>query len=167
MPRSNALARRRAGQIGRGLACALLIVVFDQASKWVIVALVMDPPRIIEVLPFFNLVMVWNKGASFGLFGGLAFSDWLLSGLAAAIVIALLFWLRATQGWFFAIAIGLVIGGAIGNLIDRVRFGAVADFLDVHAAGWHWPAFNVADSAITVGVAMMLLDGLIRRHGSP
>jgi len=154
-------------QIARGLGCAAVVAVADQASKWFIVSIVMDPPRVIEVLPFFNLVMVWNTGASFGLFGTLADSAWLLSGVAAAIIVALLFWLRTTQGWFLALAIGAVIGGATGNLLDRLRFGAVADFLDVHAAGWHWPAFNLADSAITVAVLMLLVDGLIGGRRSP
>jgi signal peptidase II len=88
----------------------------------------------------------------------------LFSLLAAAIVAVLVFWLSRVESPFLAVAIGLVIGGAIGNVIDRIRFGAVVDFLDFYIGSWHWPAFNIADSAICVGVAAMLLDGLLLRR---
>lgn len=145
-----------------GYSIAAGIVLLDQAVKAWIVHDVMSPPRIIEVAGFFNIVMVWNRGASFGLFR--ADSGWgvlLLASVAVAICIGLTVWLaRVTHGWL-ATALGLVIGGALGNVIDRVLYGAVADFLDFHAYGYHWPAFNVADIAISVGVVMLLLDGLI------
>jgi signal peptidase II len=80
--------------------------------------------------------------------------------VALAVVAGLLWWLGRMERPLPALAIGLVVGGALGNVIDRLRFGAVVDFLDVHAAGWHWPAFNLADSAITVGVAGLVIDGL-------
>ena len=86
---------------------------------------------------------------------------WLLSGLALAVVVALGFWLRRVAHPLVGVALGLIIGGALGNVIDRVRFGAVVDFLDFHALGYHWPAFNVADSAICVGAALLLVDGLL------
>ena len=145
-----------------GLLLAFLIVLIDQASKFWIVHDVMSPPRIIEVTPFFNIVMVWNKGASFGLFS--TNSPWTqvaLGGLALAISAVLVVWLSKAQSRWLAVSLGCVIGGALGNAIDRATYGAVADFLDFHAAGYHWPAFNVADIAITVGVVMLLLDGLI------
>jgi len=88
----------------------------------------------------------------------------LFSLVAAAIVAVLIYWLSRVESWLLAVAIGLVIGGAVGNVIDRLRFGAVVDFLDFHVGSWHWPAFNVADSAICVGVAVMLLDGLLLRR---
>ncbi len=149
-----------------GLLTSLLVLIVDQMSKLWIVYDVMDPPRAIEIAPFFNVVMVWNKGASFGMFATDSPStQYLLSAIAAVICIVLFLWLRkATTGWL-AIALGAVIGGALGNVVDRLRFGAVADFLDFHAAGYHWPAFNVADIAITVGVGMLVLDGLIGRRG--
>ena len=145
-----------------GLSLAALVVGLDQASKWWILADVMDPPRVIPVTPFFNIVVVWNRGVSFGILNQeSAWVPWLLSALAAAICVVLFIWLRRADGRWLAGGLGLIIGGALGNVIDRVRFGAVFDFLDVHAAGYHWPAFNVADAAITVGVATLLIDSLI------
>ncbi|MFQ5618054.1 MAG: signal peptidase II [Rhodospirillales bacterium] len=151
-----------------GLVVAALLIVLDQATKWWIMAVVMQPPRIIPVTPFFNLVMGWNRGISFGLFDGdSALNVWILPLVALAIVAALVVWLRRVQGAWLASAIGLVIGGAIGNVVDRLRFGAVADFLDFHVAGYHWPAFNAADSGITVGVAMLVLDSLFMGAEKP
>lgn len=145
-----------------GLVLAAVVVVLDQVSKWWILADVMNPPTVIPVTPFFNLVLVWNRGVSFGLLNqDSAWIPWLLSALAAAICGGLLVWLRRADGRWLAAALGLVIGGALGNLVDRLRFGAVVDFLDVHAGGYHWPAFNVADAAITVGVGVLLIDALI------
>ena len=144
-----------------GLTVAAAILVSDQISKWVILEHVMQPPRIIEVTGFFNLVMVWNPGVSFGMFGDSGeVGRWLLTALALGISAFLLNWLRQLDRWLPALAIGMVIGGAIGNVIDRVRFGAVADFLDFHVLGYHWPAFNIADSGITVGVVILVLDQL-------
>lgn len=151
----------------RGLGLAALVVVLDQLTKWWIVERVMQPPRIIPVTAHFNLVMGWNRGISFGLFNtGSALNDWLLPVLAIAIVIGLGVWLRKAERALVAWAIGLVIGGAIGNVIDRLRYGAVADFLDLHVAGWHWPAFNVADTAISVGAALLVFDALFARPES-
>ncbi len=145
-----------------GLTVAAAIFVADQITKWIILSQVMVPPRVIEVTGFFNLVMVWNRGVSFGLFSNDSpLGPWLLSGLAVAISIGLFIWLRRADNRLLAAALGLVIGGALGNVIDRVRFGAVADFLDFHLAGWHWPAFNVADAAIVMGVALILIEGFL------
>ncbi len=149
-----------------GLVLALLVAVLDQISKWWILADAMDPPRVVAVTPFFNLVLVWNRGVSFGILNqGSDWVPWLLSALAAAICVGLLMWLRRAEGIWLAAALGLIIGGALGNLVDRLRFGAVVDFLDVHAGGYHWPAFNVADAAITVGVGILLIDALIAPRG--
>jgi signal peptidase II len=142
-----------------GLVVAGLVVVLDQLTKWAVLSWLDQP---VALTPFFNLVLVWNRGVSFGMFdsdGALA--PWLLSGLALAVTVALLVWLRRVEHPLTAVGLGLIIGGAVGNVVDRVRFGAVVDFLDVHAAGWHWPAFNVADSAICVGAALLLADGLL------
>jgi signal peptidase II len=148
-----------------GLVVASVVVFLDQLTKWAILTWL---DRDIALTSFFNLVLVWNKGVSFGMFdSGAALAPWLLSGLALAVVIALLVWLRGAGHRLTAIGLGLIIGGALGNVIDRVRFGAVVDFLDAHALGWHWPAFNVADSAICVGAALLLVDGLLmHRHHS-
>ena len=149
-----------------GLVIAGTVVVLDQLTKWAILTWL---DRAIALTPFFNLVVVWNRGVSFGMLdsdGALA--PWLLSGLALAVVAALLLWLRRVEHPLPGAGLGLIIGGAVGNVIDRVRFGAVIDFLDVHALGWHWPAFNVADSAICIGAALLLVDGLLlqRRHST-
>lgn len=147
-------------KVGLGLAFAIIVV--DQASKaWLYKYLVASGRGVVEVLPFVNLVTVWNYGVSFGLFNsGSAAGSWIFVVLALAIVAALARWLLGATRTVPAVALGLVIGGAIGNVIDRLRLGAVFDFLDVHALGWHWPAFNVADSAITVGVALLFIDSL-------
>ncbi len=159
---------RTSGGLRLGLAAAALVILCDQATKWWIVEVVMQPPTIIPVTPFFNLVMGWNRGISFGLFDGdSAINVWILPLVALAIVAALVVWLRRVQGAWLASAIGLVIGGALGNVVDRLRFGAVADFLDFHVAGYHWPAFNVADSGITVGVTMLVLDSLFMGAEKP
>ena len=146
-------------QKGLGLAAAVLAV--DQVTKWWIVFIVMQPPRVIEVTPFFNLVMGWNRGVSFGMLDSASMlSQWLLPLVTLAITGGLLVWLTLEARRWTVIGLGLIIGGANGNLIDRLRFGAVADFLDFHAFGFHWPAFNAADSAITVGAIVVILQSL-------
>jgi len=118
--------------------------------------------RAIEITGFFRIVMVWNSGVSFGMLNtGEETTRWLLTVLAVGISIGLVFWLRQMNKRLQVIAIGLVIGGALGNAIDRVRYGAVADFFDFHVAGYSWPAFNVADAGITVGVLLLLLDAIM------
>lgn len=150
----------RKGRLGPGLSIALFVLAVDQVTKFWLVGWVMSPPRVIEVLPVFNLVMVWNEGVSFGLFGDGTVGPYLLSGLAFAVALAMLLWLRKAETTMLGLGLGAVIGGAVGNAIDRLHWGAVADFFDLHVAGWHWPAFNVADMAITAGVILVLADGL-------
>lgn len=149
------------------VAVAAAVLVLDQASKWLILAEVMRPPRVLEVTGFFNIVLVWNRGISFGLLGGAGpWQAWLLAAFATVVAGGLLVWLhRAAPGRLAGAGVGLIVGGALGNVVDRLRFGAVVDFLDVHAGGWHWPAFNVADSAITVGVAVLVVDAVLRDRG--
>jgi signal peptidase II len=145
-----------------GLVVAAVVVLVDQLSKWWILAVVMRPPRLIEVTPFFNLVLGWNTGISFGLFGGDdVLAGWVLPAVAGLIVAFLAVWLARSDRRPMGISLGLIIGGALGNVVDRMRFGAVADFLDFHAFGYHWPAFNVADTAITVGAVLLLIDSLL------
>ncbi|MBV8938995.1 MAG: signal peptidase II [Alphaproteobacteria bacterium] len=139
----------------------LMAAVFalDQASKaW----LITDAPRVWKITPFFNVVMVWNHGISFGM---LASHDarWLLIGVSLVAAAALLAWLQRGVTRPTACGIGLVTGGALGNALDRLRLGAVADFFDLHAAGWHWPAFNVADSAICMGVALLCATSMLHK----
>ena len=148
-----------------GLSVGATVVVLDQLTKWLIRDVVLDTARHIEVTGFFNIVEVWNRGVSFGLFASDSpWTPYLLSALAIAISIVLIVWLRKAETTFLALALGFVIGGAIGNVFDRFIWGRVYDFLDFHAAGYHWPAFNVADAAISVGVALILLDGFIAKR---
>lgn len=147
-----------------GLLIAAAIVALDQVSKWWLLDLMASDPRVIEIAPFFNLVLGLNRGVSFGMFDSAELGPWPLLLLAAAITVGLLLWLaKAGQRWT-AVALGMIIGGAVGNAIDRVRFGGVVDFLDFHAFGRHWPAFNVADSAICIGVVMILVESLLARR---
>ncbi|MGB0555063.1 MAG: signal peptidase II [Alphaproteobacteria bacterium] len=149
-----------------GLSVGAIVVVLDQLTKWLIRDAVLDTARYIEVTGFFNIVEVWNRGVSFGLFASDSpWTPYLLSALAIAISIVLIVWLRKAETTFLALALGFVIGGAIGNVFDRFIWGRVYDFLDFHAAGYHWPAFNVADAAISVGVGLILLDGFIAKRG--
>ena len=136
----------------------------DQLLKQYMLSLVFEPPRVIEVTGFFNLVPVWNRGVSFGMLGDSETSRWVLVGLAFAIVAILVVWLIRAGSTVVVFALVLVIGGALSNVIDRIVFGAVVDFIDIHAFGWHWPVFNLADMSIVAGTAFLLYDGLF---GSP
>lgn len=150
-------ARFRASQ---GVAVALTVLALDQASKWAVLA-ALEPGQAVAVLPFFNLVLVWNRGVSFGLLSGVgAAAPWLVTALALVIAGFLVWWFRNESRSLARFAIALVLGGAFGNVIDRLRFGAVVDFLDFHLAGWHWPAFNLADTAVVCGAALLVLDSL-------
>jgi signal peptidase II len=148
-----------------GLSAGAIIVILDQLTKWLIQEVVLHTARYIEVTNFFNIVEVWNRGVSFGLFASdFPWTPHLLSALAIAISIVLIVWLRKAETTFMALALGIVIGGAVGNVIDRLVWGQVYDFLDLHAAGYHWPAFNVADAAISLGVGLIILDGFIAKR---
>jgi signal peptidase II len=149
-----------------GLGIAAVILVLDQVTKWwLLQTMQQNDGRFIEVTSFFDIVLVWNRGVSFGMFNNdTGLNGMLFSLLAAVIVVALLVWLRRAASSLIGIAIGLVIGGAVGNVVDRLRLGAVVDFLDFHLGNWHWPAFNVADAAICVGVGLMVIDGLLTRR---
>lgn len=146
-----------------GLLVAALVWAVDRLSKHLLKDHLMESGTV-EVIPgLFNLVVVWNRGVSFGMLGGEgAVPPWALSLVAVAITIALFLWLRRVVLRWSAIAIGLVIGGAVGNVVDRALWGAVFDFADFYVGRWHWPAFNVADSAIVLGVAALLVESLFR-----
>lgn len=141
---------------------ALLVVLADQATKqWALATLFRDG-RVVEVTPFFNLVAVWNRGVSFGLMASDdPMTPYYLSAFAVAVVTGLAIWLSKAASPLLRISLGLIIGGAIGNVIDRVRFHAVVDFIDWHFAGYHWPAFNIADSAISIGVVFLLFESFL------
>jgi len=148
---------------GRYLLLALAVVVADQWSKALVLA-TLAPGDARAYTPFFDLVLAFNRGAAFSLLADQpgwqnAFFIVLALGVSGLIV-----WMlgRHRQATLFCTALGLILGGAVGNLIDRLQIGAVVDFLSFHAGGWYWPAFNVADSAITVGAALVILDSLRR-----
>lgn len=147
---------------GLALFASFLVVGVDQASKWFMAAVVMDPPRVIPVTPFFNLVLGFNRGVSFGLLGDLGpWGPAALSVMTLAIIAFLVLWLWRTQDILEASALGLIIGGAAGNLIDRLRDGAVTDFLDFYVGQYHWPTFNLADIAISLGVGLILIGSFL------
>lgn len=147
---------------GLGILVALVVLGVDQATKaWFRDLLLGIHPRVIEVTAFLNWVPVWNYGVSFGILNNSEHTlRWVLIGIAAGISTLVLIWLGDAQRRFGAVALGLILGGAVGNIIDRILFGAVFDFIDVHWRGWHWPAFNVADACIVVGVGLFLLEQL-------
>lgn len=163
-----------------GLSFIVDIVLFDQLSKWWITEYIIRPlidgtpiglgewlmnapdrlPAGIStaIMPYFNLTMVWNEGVSFGMLQNAGI--WPLVMMASLISVFLARWMVKTSSKFEAISLGMIIGGAIGNTIDRFRFGAVADFFDVYVGTYHWPAFNIADAGISIGVVMLLIHGL-------
>ena len=158
-----------------GASVALVTFLLDQAVKlYFLYGLGFAgrvPGEAIRVGPFFNLVMVWNRGVSFGLFpaDSLASRAFLLV-FSGAIVLGLAFWLSKLRtltegtGLLSGLGIGLVIGGALGNMLDRLRYGAVADFFHLHAFGYDWYVFNVADAAIVAGVGLLLYESLLGRE---
>ena len=142
------------------LGLSLLAVVLDQVSKLVVVSS-MQLYQSISVMPYFNLTYVHNTGAAFSFLseaGG--WQRWFFAGLAVIISAVIAVWLARLKQHetLLAVALSLVLGGAIGNLIDRLAYGYVIDFLDVYYQTWHWPAFNIADSAITLGVVLMFVE---------
>lgn len=154
-------ARRLGGTLALG------VLVLDRLTKlWVLDGLGLGPGESIRVLPVFSLTFVWNEGISLGLFQqGTEAGRWFLVALTGAISIFLLVWLARTRERLAATAIGLVLGGAVGNIWDRVAFGAVADFLHFHAGALSFYIFNIADAAITIGVILLLLDSVRQRSG--
>ena len=145
-------------------AGAAAIVAADQLTKWIVLER-FAPGERLEVTGFFNLVLVFNKGAAFSLLAQApGWQTPLLIGFAlVAAVVVSVFLLRTEGSRMLRAGLALILGGALGNVIDRLRFGHVVDFVDLHAMGVHWPAFNVADSAITLGAALLILDGF-RHH---
>lgn len=185
---ASALCRKRL-YVQAALMSAIIIIA-DQISKWAVLEFIIRkglvdadimvrpeaamgffswlmsaPERLplysLPVLPFFNITMVWNDGVSFGLLASEGdMGKYLLIVLALAISLFLGFLISRSESRFEALAMAAVIGGAIGNIIDRLRFGAVADFLDFHILGYHFPVFNIADSAISIGIAFLLIYSL-------
>lgn len=147
-----------------GIAAAVIIV--DQISKaWILGGLHLRELGRIEISPIFDLSFVLNTGVSFGLFGG-GGARWLLTIFSITIAAVLILWVRSADRRLFATSVALIIGGALGNVVDRVRFGGVVDFLDFSGLMFPW-VFNIADSAISIGVVLLLLDSLLsERRGA-
>ena len=165
----------------------MALIIADQVSKWWIIEVFYKPrvfeaeggtlsffewfttfgqtqfpPVQIEVTSFFNLVMVWNKGVSFGMFASASdIMPYILSAVAVIMSVILGIWMKRATHLSTIIPLALVIAGALANVFDRFRFGAVADFLDFHINDWHYPAFNIADCCIVVGVLLLAFDGII------
>jgi signal peptidase II len=181
MPRK----KRHGAHFALALCIICEIIFADQYSKWLVMETILrvkqevpgftewfttrrelsfffvdrEEFRTVMLAPWLNLVMVWNQGVSFGLFDTNAPRMWIaFAGLSALISLMLFIWLAMARSQLVSLALALVIGGAIGNIIDRARFAAVVDFIDVHAGTWHWPAFNLADSCIVLGAFLLMLD---------
>ncbi|HEX8165087.1 MAG TPA: signal peptidase II [Beijerinckiaceae bacterium] len=146
-----------------GALIALATFVLDQASK--LYLLFLDPLSLrepVRLAPFLDLIVVWNRGISYGLFQQhTELGRWALVTLSVVAAVGLALWLRRAATPLLAAALGLLIGGAVGNALDRVAYGAVFDFVHFHAGGFSWYVFNIADAAIVAGVAGLLYDSLV------
>jgi len=149
----------------RWFALSAAVVLADQITKWAVLANFAYGERL-QITGFLNLVLVYNKGAAFSMFADA--SGWqtpllIVFALVAAGVVGYLI-VKNPHKRLLCLGLALILAGAVGNLIDRLRYGHVVDFLDFHAMGWHWPAFNVADSAITIGAVLLILEGLVHQE---
>jgi signal peptidase II len=143
------------------LAIAAAVLVLDQLTKYMVTR-AFSPYEVLEITPFFNLVLVYNRGAAFSFLSqaaGWQREFFIGVALLASMWILWLLW-RYSRERLFCFALALILGGALGNLVDRVLIGAVVDFLDFHAFGYHWPAFNIADAAISCGAVLLVWDAL-------
>ena len=155
------------GTLAPWLGVAVIVILADQLTK-IAINKVFSYGEGRVITPFFNLVLVYNKGAAFSFLSAAGgWQRWAFTalGVVAALVICYLLKRHATQK-LFCTALALIMGGALGNVIDRLLYGHVIDFLDFHVGGWHWPAFNLADSAICIGAALLVFDELRRVRGA-
>ena len=144
----------------------MLVLAADQGSKyWILHVLDLPDLRQVVLLPVLNLTYVQNQGVTFGLLNGLgSWSHFVLAGIALVVVVALGIWMRRAENTLMAVSIGAIAGGAVGNVIDRLRYGWVVDFIHAHIGDWSWYVFNVADAAIVCGVALLILESQFRRQ---
>lgn len=157
------MARTSSGRMLPWLALALVILIADQLTKM----LILDHYRLGDstvVTGFFNIVRAHNPGAAFSFLAGASgWQRWFFTGIGVVATLVILWMLKAHAGQkLFSFALACILGGAVGNVVDRMMHGHVVDFLDFHWAGWHFPAFNIADSGITIGAACLILDELLR-----
>jgi len=149
-----------------GLLLPAVVIILDQVSK-LLVLHIMEPYESVQWTTFLNCVLVFNTGVSFGLFAGEAvFLRWFLIVLTVAVSIWLAVWLYREKRPLCFCGVGLILGGALSNALDRVVQHAVVDFIDFHLADWHWPAFNLADTAITIGVGLYIFASLRDQYGN-
>lgn len=150
-----------------GIITSALTIIIDQTSKYFVSSHLLEGLQYLNVSHYFSFVRAWNTGVSFSMFSGNgAIGSFILSLIALIIVSCLFYWLKKEKSTFLQISIGLIIGGALGNLIDRIRYGAVFDFLDFSVFDYHWPAFNIADSAICIGATMIIFDNFFIKKRS-
>ncbi len=145
------------------LGLAILIVVSDQLSKiWI--SRILDYGQVIKLTPFFNLMLAYNEGAAFSFLASqTGWQRYFFTAVSIAAIIFIIYLLRRhARQKLFCLSLALILGGAIGNLIDRSLYGHVIDFLDIHVLGWHWPTFNIADCGITIGAVLFIIDELTR-----
>lgn len=161
MPSNAPAAGFPASRLAFYLLFALLVLLLDLGSKALVEAH-LHPGQVITVTPFFNLVLTYNPGAAFSFLSDASgWQRWLFSGIAMAASVLIVYLLRKhCLETLFSVALALILGGALGNLWDRIAVGEVVDFVQLHYGGYYWPAFNVADSAITVGAALIVWDSL-------
>ncbi|CAI3928413.1 Lipoprotein signal peptidase (LspA) (PDB:5DIR) [Commensalibacter communis] len=149
-----------------GIVMLVLVLVCDQLSKyWILNIFDLPEKRSVEILPFLNFTMVWNKAITFGMLGDALgqYAPIIFAVVAFSIAVGLFVWMIRAPKRCVVLSLGAIIGGAIGNIIDRVRFGAVVDFIHLHVSGWSWYVFNIADSAIVCGVGVLLIDAFFRK----
>ncbi|PMS15213.1 signal peptidase II [Trinickia dabaoshanensis] len=167
MAKSRSMQASGSSSLAPWLGISLIVILFDQLTK-IAVTKVFSYATPYAITPFFNFLLIFNRGAAFSFLSSASgWQRWAFTalGVAAACVIVYLLKRHGNQR-LFCTALSLIMGGALGNVIDRLVHGRVIDFLDFHVGGWHWPAFNLADSAIVVGAALLVLDELRRVRGA-
>ncbi len=146
-----------------GMYLAAFVTLVDQGTKMWVHNTIAQPPRLIEISPYLNLTLVWNRGVTFGLFDiKYEYMPYVFISIALVIVLFLINWMMRANSLAITIGLGMVMGGAVGNIIDRVRYGAVIDFIDAHWGEYHWYVFNIADSAVVCGVIILLIENVTK-----
>jgi signal peptidase II len=144
-----------------GLMLACVVTFLDQLSKLCVLKFFENSKRYEHYISSnFNITLVWNKGITFGLFNDLTYGRFIFTSISICLTVALLKYMYNTSKIYLNVALGLIIGGAVGNIIDKIRYGAVLDFLDFHLNSHHWYNFNIADSAICLGVGLLLIENM-------